>query len=259
MVAFLEAHGVSLAGYLSLPPKAGMSAVRAGLEKAICGVDAPAAPFAIAPPFRIVRSVGELQQIGDLFENCLSRLRGSYALFDFLDGSVVYIACDEPEMLAAVSRAGPNLWYIEQAKGRMNLALLKEHEHQLYAALTAAGLRLVDQEPCSAWSLLPHWQDCAEVTNAMENENGVGEAALADLRGHLAVSRAKVVSYCVAGSNPRRSAFNAANARTMTFSSSTVWIGCPSVSGYQPGTSAMISTPSPVLKTCGRTSRCKIC
>jgi len=158
LVVFLRAHRVPLLEGLSIPKKAGLPFVKTTLQEMFHSISVPAPPFDIAPPFRLVRSVGELRQVGQLLENCLSQRNESHGLFDLLDGSTVYIVCDAPKMLAALSRVGPDLWHIEQIRGFKNKLVFEQDLQGLFEALRNAGVVVLGQAPESAFTMLSYWK-----------------------------------------------------------------------------------------------------
>jgi len=64
-----------------------------------------------------------------------------------IGGSKIFVACDEPEMIASVVLVGPDLWSIEEVKGRKNKVICRDDWERLHDVLRDAGVTLVDQAP----------------------------------------------------------------------------------------------------------------
>lgn len=161
VLAFLRSHDALAEAELRLPPRAGLRAILRRLQRALDGIPAPFPGFALDPPHRLVGTVGELRRLGAELGNCVAdpRAFATDHWFRLLDGSTVFISCDEPAFLASLRRVGPNLWRLDQVSGAKNGAVGEQARDRLIGALRAAGARVLDHDPSHALSSL--WS-CAE-------------------------------------------------------------------------------------------------
>jgi hypothetical protein len=161
VAAFLRAHGAVAERDLRLPPKAGMQSLVRRLQRALDTLRAPPPGFAPPPPLRLVETVGELRRIGKRFENCVRDLRqfGTSHWIDLAEGRTVFLAGDDPPLLAAVRCVGPGLWMLEQVAGPRNAALPPAAREGILDGLRAAGLRVVPQEPSRALGTLTSYMN----------------------------------------------------------------------------------------------------
>ena len=110
-------------------------------------IRAPVPPFTPPSSLRFVGSIGELRQIGQKFKNCLACM-DHYAMklwFGLADGSVVFLAHDEPPLLIALRQVGRNVWNIEEVDGPMGLSPTIGGK-AVEAALREAGVNLVTMD-----------------------------------------------------------------------------------------------------------------
>jgi hypothetical protein len=69
VIIFLRAHGVFDEAEFRLPDGAGLPAILRRLQKALDRIGAPPPSFSLPPPFRIIRTVGDLRRVGKLLNN----------------------------------------------------------------------------------------------------------------------------------------------------------------------------------------------
>ncbi len=182
LVRFLRAHGVvQNHDDLKLPHGAGLPAILRRLQDLLDRIPAPEVEFTLPPPFRVLRSVGELRQVGVAFNNCTRnfRLGGSDHWFRLADGSKVYVASNEPPLLAAVMRVGPDLFCIDELCGPKNAFVDAATKNLLIAALHCAGVRLVQECPSRALSSLACANSIDEPDDEMDDLEAEVEEALA--------------------------------------------------------------------------------
>lgn len=100
--------------------------------------------------------MGDLRRIGARFDNCLQTARhfGTSHWFDLAEGRVAFVVGDDPPLLAALRRVGPDLWFLEQVAGPKNAALPPGARDAILGGLRAAGVRVVRQEPSRALGTL---------------------------------------------------------------------------------------------------------
>ncbi len=149
LIALLRAHGTIEECDLHLPRHAGVKAVFRRLLRGVYAVRAPQPPFPVPAPLRLVETIGELHDIGRQFQNCIAPI-GHFATkhwFDLADGSAIYLATDEPPLLIALRRVGPNLWHIEEMSGPKNVSPSTASRCSLEKGLRDAGCRLVPLDP----------------------------------------------------------------------------------------------------------------
>jgi hypothetical protein len=71
-----------------------------------------------------------------------------------VEGTRVYLTQDDPPLVAALYRVGPNLWHLSKVSGPQNAFIRSEPRRDLTNKLTAAGIALVASEPGHALSIL---------------------------------------------------------------------------------------------------------
>ena len=172
LVAFLRAHGALRDGDLRLPPRAGLAAVNRRIRRALARIPAPDPGFAPPPPFRLVSTTAELQRIGRAFGNCVAfpQWHATQHWFRLLDGTGAYLVADAPPLLAALKRAAPGVWVLDQIAGPENEAPPRGAREALLRGLAAAGAKVVAIDPQSALSRLD-----AEARRGRDAEEGEGE------------------------------------------------------------------------------------
>ncbi len=150
------AHGALRDGDLRLPPKAGLAALNRRVQRALGRIRAPDAGFAPPPPFRLVSTTAELQRVGRAFRNCVALPDWTAAQHWFrqLDGTGAYLVADAPPLLAALRRAAPGVWVLDQIAGPGNEPPPRGARAALLRGLAAAGARVVALDPPSALSRL---------------------------------------------------------------------------------------------------------
>ena len=149
IVTLIRAHGTIGECDLHLPKRAGMNAVLRRLLQGLYAVRAPPPPFTVPAPFRHVQTIGELREIGQRFENCLASI-GHFSTthwFDLANGSAVYLIADDPPLLIALRKVGPDLSYIEEIAGPKDAAPSTTSRRSLEQTLIKAGCRLVPMNP----------------------------------------------------------------------------------------------------------------
>src|SRR5208283_237726 len=156
LIAFLRAHGTFAEDGLRLPHTAGLPAVIRRLQAAVDWIEAPSPGFSLAFPFRIIRSVRELREVGAKLKNCVRNYRsyGTDHFFRLAEGSAIYITSDAPPMLAVVQQVGPALWTLDELNGPANARINAATKVMLIDALHAAGIRILSDSPANALSLL---------------------------------------------------------------------------------------------------------
>jgi hypothetical protein len=152
LVALLRARGALRDGDLRLPPRAGVPAVARRLRAALARIEAPDPGFAAPPPYRLVRNTGELQRIGEAFGNCVALPQWGAAQhhLGLIDGTAVFLACDDPPLLVLLRRVADRTWHLEQCFGPKNASPPPGARSALRRDLGAAGLRIVAADPQSA-------------------------------------------------------------------------------------------------------------
>ena len=152
LIVFLRSHDAIGECDLQLPKNAGVRALLRRLLKAFDTVRAPIPPFVVPVSLRRVETVGELPQIGQQFENCLASLEhfGGSHLFQLAHGSTVFLLADEPPLLIALDKVGPDLWRIAQIAGPKNAGPARDVRESIESSLTATGLTLVSMDPTNA-------------------------------------------------------------------------------------------------------------
>lgn len=154
MVRLLRARMLLSDADVHLDKKAGVAAVARLVTYAADHLRAPEPPFSIPPYLRLIRTGKELREHGKRLGNCISSFRGfgSNHLFRLAEGSTVYMASDEPAYMVALTRAGPGLWWLEEARGAGHEILTYEDNAKLMQSLRDAGVTVVPEEPSQAFS-----------------------------------------------------------------------------------------------------------
>jgi hypothetical protein len=156
LIKLIRSHGALHDGDLRLPAKAGLPALVRRLRRALDRIPAPNPGFQPPPPFRLITTTAELQQIGKAFGNCVALPEWNAAghHMRLIDGSSVYLTADVPPLLASLRRVGSGLWLYEQMAGPKNSAPPEGAKTALVRDLRAAGLTIVETDPQSALSRL---------------------------------------------------------------------------------------------------------
>lgn len=152
LVALLRSHSALRDSDLHLPPKAGKPAIARRLRAALGRIQAPDSGFAAPPPFRLVRTSDELQQIGRAFGNCVAFPEWNAARYQIqlAQGSMVFLVADELSVLSSLSRVAHGVWHLEQMCGPKNAAPPPGMRATLIHDLITAGQRVVMMEPDAA-------------------------------------------------------------------------------------------------------------
>jgi hypothetical protein len=156
LISFLKAHGVLSEHNLELPRDASLSAIVRRLLRALDNVTAPPVDFDLMPPFRLIRSVGELRRTGVALKNCIGqteRLSVHY-WFALASGHALYLTRADARLLACVRRCGDDLWYIAEIAGPENEKVTELCRLEVSQALRAGGVHLLEDDPSCALSLL---------------------------------------------------------------------------------------------------------
>jgi hypothetical protein len=177
IITFVRAHGVFDEADFKLPEEAGVPAVLRKLQQALDRIEAPAPIFSLPPPYRIIRTVGEMRGVGKTLNNCLKNLRsfGTDHWLRLASGEAVYIASDVPPMLAALRKVGPDLWFLDEVEGPENADVLSQTKEMLTSALLQAGVRLIRESPAHALRVLGAGQALIECEDDGEEINGAHE------------------------------------------------------------------------------------
>ena len=156
LISIIRAYGAIGRCDLHLPKNAGTSAVLRRLLRGLYAVRAPDPPFSVPDPLRLVETIGELRDIGRRFGNCLAPIThfATKHWFNLADGSVIYLATDEPPLLIALRRVGPDLWHIEQVAGPQDAPPSVAFQRSMEQKLKDAGIRFVPVDPSYALSNL---------------------------------------------------------------------------------------------------------
>jgi hypothetical protein len=158
LVALIRSYGAIDACDLNLPKNARTGAVLRRLLRGLYAVRAPQPPFTVPATLRLVETIGELREIGRRFENCLTQTArfGTNYWFDLANGSVVYLTTEEPPLLIALRKVGPDLWHIEQLAGPKDTTPSAASRCSMVQKLKDAGIKLVALNPGHALSNLGH-------------------------------------------------------------------------------------------------------
>ena len=103
-----------------------------------------------------METIGELHEIGRRFKNCLAQTApyGTNYWFDLANGSVVYLTTEEPPLLIALRKVGPELWHIDQLAGPKDMFPSDGSRRFMEQKLKDAGIKLVALNPGYALSNL---------------------------------------------------------------------------------------------------------
>jgi hypothetical protein len=177
LIMFLRAHRVFDAADFKLPKEAGLPAVLRNLQQALDRIEAPAPGFSPPPPYRIIRTLGEMRGVGKTFNNCLKNLRsfGTHHWFRLASGEAIYVATDAPPMLAALRRVGPDLWHLDEVEGPENADVFSDTKEMLINAFHQVGVRLVRESPAHALRTLGAGQILIECEDDDEEIDGAHE------------------------------------------------------------------------------------
>jgi hypothetical protein len=182
IIIFLRVHRAFDEAEFRLPAGAGLPAILRRLQKALDQIEAPTPSFSLPPPFRIIRTVRELRDVGKVLSNCVRHLRsfGTDHWFRLASGEVIYIFADAPPMLAALQQVGPELWYLDEVEGSQNTDVLSDVKEMITSALSKAGVRLVRENPAYALRALGTGQsliDCEDDPGAVLEDLDAGRTA----------------------------------------------------------------------------------
>jgi hypothetical protein len=158
LVALIRSYGAIGACDFNLPKNARIGAVLRRLMRGLYAVRAPQPPFMVPAPLRLVETIGELHEIGRRFKNCLAQTApyGTNYWFDLANGSVVYLTADEPPLIIALRKVGPDLWHIDQLAGPKDMFPSDALRWSMEQKLKDAGIKLVALNPGYALSNLDH-------------------------------------------------------------------------------------------------------
>ena len=158
LVALIRSYGAIGACDLNLPKNARTGAVLRRLLRGLYAVRAPQPPFTVPATLRLVETIGELREIGRRFKNCLAQtaLFGTNHWFDLANGSAVYLTTEEPPLLIALRKVGPDLWHIEQLAGPKDTVPSAASRCSMEQKLKDAGIKLVAVNPGHALSNLDY-------------------------------------------------------------------------------------------------------
>jgi hypothetical protein len=156
LITFLRAHEAFAVGDFRMPAGARLPAVIRRLQTALDRIEAPAPGFSLSSPFRVIRTVGELRRVGKRLKNCVrgSPAGGSDHYFELTAGTSVYVTSDHPPLLATVQQVGPGLWKLDELNGPQNTRVDTSTKSMLMDALQAAGVRILQDSPADALSVL---------------------------------------------------------------------------------------------------------
>jgi hypothetical protein len=173
LIALLRSHSTLRDSDLHLPSKAGKPAIARRLRAALGRIQAPDPGFAAPPPFRLVRTSDELQQIGRAFGNCVALPEWNAPRYQIqlAQGSMVFLVAKNPPVLTSLIRVAHGVWHLEQMCGPKNTAPAPGMRANLIRDLASAGQRMVMMEPDAALSRLV--QERQHRRAAIENDQGV--------------------------------------------------------------------------------------
>jgi hypothetical protein len=156
LIALLRAHHVLRDEDMQLPPRGGRPAIERRIRSAFGRVEAPNPNFSIPVPFRLVRNAAELQCIGSKFQNCVALPQWHAIKYQLalINGTSVFLAADEPPLLAVMNRIAPRVWHLEQIAGPKNVAPPTGVEAALVRGLSDEGIKIVSDDPQSALGCL---------------------------------------------------------------------------------------------------------
>ena len=149
LVALIRSYGAIGACDFNLPKNARIGAVLRRLLRGLYTVRAPQPPFTVSAPLRLVETIGELHEIGRRFKNCLAQTApyGTNYWFDLANGSVVYLTTEEPPLLIALRKVGPDLWHIDQLAGPKDMVPSAASRCSMAQKLKDAGIKIVALNP----------------------------------------------------------------------------------------------------------------
>jgi hypothetical protein len=176
LLALLRARGALRDDDLRLPPRAGMRAVARRLRAALARIKAPDPGFAAPAPFRLVRTTAELQNIGRAFGNCvaLPDWHAARQHINMIQGTTVFLASDDPPLLASLNRFADRVWQIDQVQGPRNEPPPPGTIAALACALRACGQTVVATDPHSSLGRLAH-EAARRDRRAIEVDPGDGD------------------------------------------------------------------------------------
>ena len=148
LFAFLRGHGAISDESWHPPKEAGLPGMFRRLFSILDSMKAPKPSFAVTSPLRILASVAELRAVGARLQNCVERNRdfGPQHWINLVNGTMVYIACEEPPFLAALEPFAPGVYVLEELAGPNNEPVSSDDQMKFLAALRAAGLVIVKQK-----------------------------------------------------------------------------------------------------------------
>jgi hypothetical protein len=156
LVALIRSHGTLGECDLTMSKNGRANALLRRLMRGVDAIRAPAPSFTPPSSLHFVGSIGELRQIARKFENCLTRM-DHYATqhwFGLADGSVVFLARDEPPLIIALRQVGPSVWRIEEVGGPMGPSPTIMVRKAIETALKEVGVNLVTMDgPHAIWKL----------------------------------------------------------------------------------------------------------
>ena len=149
LFAFFRGHGAISDESWHPPKEAGLPAMFRRLSSVLDSMKAPKPSFAVTAPLRILASVAELRAVGARLQNCVEKNSdfGPQHWINLVNGTTVYIACEEPPFLAALAPFAPGVYMLEQLAGPNNEPVSVDEQMKFLAALRAAGLVIVKQCP----------------------------------------------------------------------------------------------------------------
>jgi hypothetical protein len=172
MVSLLRAHGVLRDEEMRLPAGAGMPAVARRIRMALGRIEVPDPGFAVPEPFRLVRTTDQLQQLARSFENCVALPQWGAAKYHvgLVSGATIFLASDDPPLLAALHRVTHGVWQFEQCIGPKNVLPPRGARSALIRGLVSAGLKIVETGPETALARIEQ-----EVTRGRDGEADLGD------------------------------------------------------------------------------------
>jgi hypothetical protein len=162
---------------LDLPKTARVGAILRRLLRGLYAVRAPIPPFSVPAPLLLVATIGELRDVGRKLRNCIAQNGsfGSNYWFSLADGSVVYLASEEPPLLIALRRVAPDLWHIEQIGGPKDAPPSVALQRSIEQKLKDAGARLVSVNPSYALSNLDRAANRSKPNDADDLEDALDD------------------------------------------------------------------------------------
>jgi hypothetical protein len=162
-----------------LPTGAGWKAILRRISSDMGRARAPRASFAAPAGWRQIEDVAGLWRIGRALGNCEASFRsgGGGYIGQLVSGDAVYLAHDEPAMLACVRDVGPNLWMLgETTTSRRGSDIMKTREALRAGQITAIaekGGALLDHSPLSVMQAIA----CRTEGSAEDLEDDLDDAA----------------------------------------------------------------------------------